>query len=52
MAKIPEIKLMRDLFIGRVIHQDNEQWQEDVKNLLEFNINSHDDKEKWQKKSK
>jgi len=49
MAKIPEIKLMRELFIGRVIHRDNEQWQEDVKNLLEFNAISKDDKEKWQK---
>lgn len=49
MAKIPEIKLMRDLFIGRVIHKDDKQWQEDVKNLLEFNINSKDNKEKWQK---
>jgi len=49
MAKIPEINLMRELFIGRVVHQDNEQWQRDVKNLLAFNINSNDDKEKWQK---
>lgn len=49
MAKIPEIKLMRELFIGRVIHRDNEQWQEDVKNLLAFNLKSRNDKEKWQK---
>lgn len=47
MAKIPEIKLMRELFIGRVIHRDDEQWQKDVKNLLGFNISSKDDKEKW-----
>jgi len=52
MAKIPEIKLMRELFIGRVIHSDNKQWQEDVKNLLVFNLNSKDDKEKWQKTEK
>jgi len=43
MAKIPEIKLMRELFIGRVIHRDNEQWQEDVKNLLQFNVSGKDD---------
>lgn len=49
MAKIPEIKLMRELFIGRVIHRDNEQWQKDVKNLLEFNISCEDDMAKWQK---
>lgn len=47
MAKIPEIKLMRELFIGRVVHRDDEQWQKDVKNLLRFNISSKDDKEKW-----
>ena len=49
MAKIPEIKLMRELFIGRVVHRDDEQWQKDVRNLLEFNIGSKDDTEKWSK---
>ncbi len=49
MAKIPEIQLMRELFIGRVIHTDDKQWQVDVKNLLAFNLNSKDNKEKWQK---
>jgi hypothetical protein len=47
MAKIPEIKLMRDLFIGRVIHRDNEQWQKEVTDLLAFNVKSNDDAEKW-----
>lgn len=49
MAKIPEIKLMRDLFIGRVIHRDNDQWQKGVTDLLTFNVNSNNDAEKWQK---
>jgi len=49
MTKIPEIKLMRDLFIGRVIHRNNEQWQKDVTDLLAFNVNSSNDSEKWQK---
>ncbi len=52
MAKIPEIKIMRELFIGRVVHSNNKQWQEDVKNLLEFNLKSKDDQEKWQKTKK
>ena len=47
MAKIPEIKLMRELFIGRVIHRDNEQWQKGVTDLLTFNVNSNDNAEKW-----
>ncbi|MEK7580078.1 MAG: hypothetical protein AAB465_00475 [Patescibacteria group bacterium] len=49
MAKIPEIKLMRELFIGRVIHRDNEQWQKDVNDLLKFNVSNADDAAKWQK---
>lgn len=47
IAKIPEIKLMRDLFIGRVSHRDDAQWQKDVKDLLSFNINSKNDTDKW-----
>jgi hypothetical protein len=47
IAKIPEIKLMRDLFIGRVSHRDDEQWQQDVKDLLVFNINSNNNTDKW-----
>jgi len=47
IAKIPEIKLMRDLFIGRVSHRDDEQWQKDVQDLLAFNINNNNDIEKW-----
>jgi len=49
MAKITEIKLMRELFIGRVIHRNDKQWQEDVNNLLEFNTSCEDDAVKWQK---
>jgi len=40
---------MRELFIGRVIHSDNKQWQEDVNDLLEFNTSNKDDTVKWQK---
>jgi len=47
MAKIPEINLMRELFIGRVIHKDNKQWQKNVIDLLKFNASSKDNKEKW-----
>lgn len=47
IAKIPEIKLMRDLFIGRVSHRDDEQWKQAVKDLLAFNINSNNNTDKW-----
>jgi len=49
MVKIPEIKLIRELFIGRVIHRDNEQWQKGVNDLLAFNVNSNNDTERWEK---
>ncbi len=49
IEKIPSLRLLRKLFIGRVIHGSEGQWEEDVKNLLKFNINSRDDNEKWKK---
>jgi hypothetical protein len=47
---IPELKILRDLFIGRVIHSSLEQWTLDVQELLEFNLNAKDDTLKWIKK--
>jgi hypothetical protein len=49
IEKIPSLRLLRKLFIGRIIHGSEEQWENDVKNLLKFNINSRDDNEKWKK---
>jgi hypothetical protein len=50
IARIPELKELRRLFIGRVIHSTIEQWKEDVKNLLKFNVKETDDNVKWEKK--
>lgn len=44
----PELKVLRALFIGRVMHRSNEQWQKDVAALLEFNLAQKDDNTKWQ----
>ena len=49
IAKIPSLKILRDLFIGRVIHASKEQWKADVTSLLAFNTQSIDDNEKWSK---
>jgi len=49
IQKIPSLRILRSLFIGRVIHRSPEQWQEDVINLLRFNVNTEDDKKKWKK---
>ena len=47
IAKIPSLKILRDLFIGRVIHASKQQWKADVTSLLAFNTQSIDDNEKW-----
>lgn len=49
IAKIPALQELRRLFIGRVIHRTPEQWKEDVKSLLEFNVVSDDDTIKWKR---
>ena len=49
MQKIPSLQTLRTLFIGRVIHTSDEQWQQDVKDLLQFNITATDDTARWSK---
>jgi hypothetical protein len=49
VAKMPSLKTLRALFIGRVIHSSFDQWKSDVTSLLEFNNKSEDDNEKWKK---
>lgn len=50
IVKIPELKKLREFFIGRVIHFSFEQWREDVMDLLKFNINVLDNTKRWIKK--
>lgn len=45
--RLPELRDLRGLFIGRVVHSSKEQWKKDVMDLLEFNVKSNDDNEKW-----
>ena len=47
IQKISSLKVLRNLFIGRIIHYSQEQWENDVISLLKFNISSKDDNEKW-----
>lgn len=49
VKKIPALRTLRELFIGRVIHSTPEQWKKDVSDLLKFNVTSKDDSLKWQK---
>jgi hypothetical protein len=46
IAKIPSLKILRDLFIGRVIHASKDQWKVEVTSLLGFNTQNKDDNEK------
>lgn len=49
VQKLPSLRTLRDLFIGRVIHSSIEQWKADVTELLKFNVGTLDDSEKWRK---
>jgi hypothetical protein len=49
IARMPSLRMLRSLFIGRVIHSSPEQWKSDVTSLLAFNTKSVDDTEKWKK---
>jgi hypothetical protein len=49
ITRIPSLKMLRSLFIGRVIHSSPEQWKSNVASLLAFNTKSLDDSEKWKK---
>jgi hypothetical protein len=47
LDKIPELKFLREAFIGRVVHRSGEQWQKDARELLEFNVSQKEDGAKW-----
>ena len=49
IAKIPALRELRELFVGRVIHSSPEQWKQDVMDLLKFNISTQNDNLKWSK---
>ena len=49
ITKIPALKILREQFVGRVMHASPEQWIADVTSLLAFNAKSIDDTEKWSK---
>jgi len=49
IARMPSLRMLRSLFIGRVVHSSPEQWKSDVTSLLAFNTKSLDDTEKWKK---
>jgi hypothetical protein len=49
LQRLPELRMLRDHFIGRVVHRGKAQWQQDVAELLHFNVSSKDDGGRWEK---
>ena len=50
IARVPELRTLRWLYIGRVIHSSLEQWQLDIQDLLSFNVSTQDNSKQWTKK--
>lgn len=49
LRRIPSLQLLRNLYIGRVIHSSSEQWKSNVMELLRFNLATQDDSIRWKK---
>jgi hypothetical protein len=47
LGRLPSLRLIRNLFIGRVVHSSPDQWKKDVDELLHFNTAEKDDSAKW-----
>jgi len=47
--RIPSLQILRNLYIGRVIHASPEQWKNDTMELLRFNVATLDDSTKWKR---
>jgi hypothetical protein len=43
VRRLPALRLLRERFVGRVVHLDPGQWQRDVNELLAFNVSTTDD---------
>lgn len=47
VLKLESLKFLRNHFVGRVIHSNKEKWEQDVVNLLKFNITAQSNSEKY-----
>jgi len=50
ILRIPELRLLRERYIGRVVHTTIEQWKRDIASLLEFNVKQRDDSAVWKRR--
>jgi len=49
VQRLSSLRTLRQLFIGRVSHVSPEQWENDVMDLLRFNVSTQDDAVRWRK---
>jgi hypothetical protein len=49
VQRIPSLRFLRSLYVGRVIHASPDQWKNDVISLLKFNLATQDEQAKWRK---
>jgi hypothetical protein len=49
IMRLPQLRLLRERFIGKVMHSSPEQWREDVASLLTFNVTQKEDIATWKK---
>lgn len=47
--RLPQLQKLRSLFLGRIIHSSQSQWEKDTLDLLSFNISTTNDLEHWKK---
>ncbi len=47
IKQMPDLKILREHFLGRVFHRSPEQWKEDVTDIMRFNVNTDNNKAKW-----
>lgn len=49
ISKIAELRELREMFIGRVIHLNFDYWKNKIQELLKFNVDTVDEKAKFNK---
>jgi hypothetical protein len=49
LQKLPLLRELRSIYLGRIIHSAFDSWQSRVQDILTFNVSTLDDKQRWSK---
>ncbi|HHV64607.1 MAG TPA: hypothetical protein GXX46_05990 [Peptococcaceae bacterium] len=49
LAKLPLLRELRSIYLGRIIHSTFDSWQNSVQDILTFNVSTLDDTQRWSK---